>query len=133
MDQGVSALLEDLGASGLLDETLVVMVGEFGRTPKIGGNVGTPSYVPDGRDHWAGVFFALLAGAGVRGGQVLGSSDNIAAFPASSPFYPTDLGATIFASLGIDPHSIIKDRVGRPMPASEGEPIAPLFSGAAGA
>ena len=131
LDQGVSALLDDLSSSGLLDETLIVMVGEFGRTPKIGGNVGTPSYVPDGRDHWAGVFFALFAGAGVRGGQVIGSSDKIAAYPASNPYHPSDLGATIFQSLGIDPRGIIHDRVNRPMPASEGEPIAPLFTGAA--
>lgn len=131
LDQGVSALLDDLGSSGLLDETLVVMVGEFGRTPKLGGNVGTPSYVPDGRDHWAGVFFALFAGAGVRGGQVIGSSDNIAAYPATNPYYPSDLGATIFHSLGVDPCSIIKDRVNRPMHASEGEPIGPLSTGSA--
>ena len=130
LDQGVSALLDDLSASGLLDETLVVMVGEFGRTPKLGGNVGTPSYVPDGRDHWGGVFFALFAGAGVRGGQVIGTSDNIAAYPASNPYYPSDLGATIFQSLGVDPRSIIKDRVNRPAHANEGEPIAPLFTGA---
>lgn len=130
LDQAVSALLDDLGASGLLDETLVVMVGEFGRTPKLGGNVGTPSYVPDGRDHWGGVFFALFAGAGVRGGQVIGSSDKIAAYPASNPYYPSDLGATIFQSLGVDPRSIIRDRVNRPMHASDGEPIGPLFTGA---
>lgn len=130
LDQGVSALFEDLSSSGLLDETLIVMVGEFGRTPKLGGNVGTPSYVPDGRDHWAGVFFALFAGAGVRGGQVIGSSDNIAAYPASNPYYPSDLGATIFSALGVEPRAIIKDRVNRPMHANEGESIAPLFSGA---
>lgn len=124
LDQGVSALLDDLGSSGLLETTLVVMVGEFGRTPKLGGNVGTPSYVPDGRDHWGGVYFALFAGAGVRGGQVIGSSDNIAAYPASNPYYPSDLGATIFSSLGIDPKSIIKDRVNRPSHANEGERMA---------
>lgn len=132
LDQGVSALLDDLSGSGLLDETLVVMLGEFGRTPKLGGNVGTPSYVPDGRDHWGGVFFALFAGAGVRGGQVIGSSDKIAAYPAANPYYPSDLGATIFQSLGIDPQSIIRDRLERPMPASEGQSIAALFTGAAG-
>jgi Protein of unknown function (DUF1501) len=132
LDQGVAALLDDLAARGLLDETLVVMVGEFGRTPKIGGNVGTPSFVPDGRDHWAGVFFALFAGAGVRGGQVIGSSDKIGAYPASSPFYPSNLGATIYQALGVDPQSAIADRLGRPMQLNEGNAIAPLFSGAAG-
>ena len=131
LDQGVSALLDDLSASGLLDETLVVMVGEFGRTPKLGGNVGTPSYVPDGRDHWAGVFFALFAGAGVRGGQVIGSSDKIAAYPATNPVFPSDLGATIFQVLGVDPRTAITDRLNRPMPLSEGKVIAPLFTGAA--
>ena len=98
LDRGVSALLDDLDARGLLDETLVVMVGEFGRTPKLGGNVGTPSYVPDGRDHWAGVFFALFAGAGVRGGQVIGNSDALAAYPASKGYYPSDLGATVYTA-----------------------------------
>lgn len=130
LDQGVSALLEDLSTSGLLDETLVVMVGEFGRTPKIGGNVGTPSYVPDGRDHWGGVFFALFAGAGVQGGQVIGSSDSIAAYPAANPYYPSDLGATIFQSLGIDPQTMMKDRINRPMQINEGHLIQPLFTGA---
>lgn len=130
LDLAVSALLDDMSALGLLDETLVVMLGEFGRTPKLGGNVGTSSYVPDGRDHWAGVYFALFAGAGVRGGQVIGSSDKIAAYPASNPYYPSDLGATIFQSLGVDPRSTVKDRLGRPMNANEGQVISPLFTGA---
>lgn len=131
LDQGVSTLLEDLAQTGLLEQTLVVMVGEFGRTPKLGGNVGTPSYVPDGRDHWAGVFFAMFAGAGVRGGQVIGTSDEIAAYPASSPFYPSNLGATIFESLGVDPQTLITDRLKRQLPMSEGEIIAPLYNGVA--
>jgi uncharacterized protein (DUF1501 family) len=132
LDQGVSALLDDLGTRGLLDETLIVMVGEFGRTPKIGGNVGTPTFVPDGRDHWAGVFSALFAGAGVRGGQVIGSSDKIGAYPANNPYFPSNLGATIYRALGVDPASMVADRLGRPMQLNEGEVIAPLFSGARG-
>ena len=129
LDQGVAALLDDLETRGLLDETLIVMVGEFGRTPQLGGNVGTPSYVPDGRDHWAGVFFAVFAGAGVRGGQVIGSSDRIAAYPAASPYYPSNLGATIYRVLGVDPRTAIADRLNRPMHLNEGEVIAPLFTG----
>jgi hypothetical protein len=129
LDRGVPALLNDLETRGLLDETLVVMVGEFGRTPKLGGNVGTPSYVPDGRDHWAGVFFALFAGAGVRGGQVIGNSDKIAAYPASAGYYPSDLGATIYTALGIDPGSVVTDRQGRPMQLNSGEVIKPLYTG----
>jgi Protein of unknown function (DUF1501) len=130
LDQGVSALLDDLETRDLLDETLVVMVGEFGRTPKLGGNLGTPSYVPDGRDHWAGVFFAVFAGAGVRGGQVIGRSDKIAAYPAVSPYYPSNLGATIYQALGVDPRATITDRLNRPMYLNDGDVIAPLFSGA---
>jgi uncharacterized protein (DUF1501 family) len=129
LDQGMAALLDDLETRGMLDETLIVMVGEFGRTPQLGGNVGTPSYVPDGRDHWAGVFFALFAGAGVRGGQVIGSSDRIAGYPASSPYYPANLGATIYRVLGVDPRTAIADRLNRPMHLNEGEPIGPLFTG----
>lgn len=130
LDQGVAALLDDLDTRGMLDETLIVMVGEFGRTPQLGGNVGTPSYVPDGRDHWAGVFFAVFAGAGVRGGQVIGSSDRIAAYPAASPYYPSNLGATIYRVLGVDPRTAIADRLNRPMHLNEGEVIVPLFTGA---
>jgi len=129
LDQGVSVLLEDLKTRGLLDETLVVMVGEFGRTPKLGGNLGTPSYVPDGRDHWAGVFFAMFAGAGVRGGQVIGRSDKIAAYPAMNPYYPSNLGATIYMALGIDPGTIVQDRLNRPLRLNEGEPIEALYTG----
>jgi hypothetical protein len=131
LDRAVPALLGDLGDRGMLDETLVVMVGEFGRTPKLGGNVGTESYVPDGRDHWAGVFFALFAGAGVRGGQVIGNSDKIAAYPASTGYYPSDLGATVYAALGIDPGSEVTDRQGRPMRLNTGEVIRPLYTGRA--
>ncbi len=130
LDQGVAALLDDLETRGLFDETLIVMVGEFGRTPQLGGNVGTPSYVPDGRDHWAGVFFAVFAGAGVRGGQAIGSSDRIAAYPAANPYYPSNLGATIYRVLGVDPQTAIADRLNRPMHLNEGEVIAPLFTGA---
>ena len=129
LDRGMSALLDDLGARGLLDETLVVMVGEFGRTPKLGGNLGTPSYVPDGRDHWAGVFFALFAGAGVRGGQVIGRSDKIAAYPAANPYYPSNLGATIYKTLGIDPDTLVTDRLNRPLRLNEGDRIETLYTG----
>ena len=122
-------MLDDLRALGLLDETLVVMVGEFGRTPKIGGPVGG-AFVPDGRDHWAGVFSALFAGAGVVGGQAIGRSDKIGAYPASRAFYPSDLGATIYESLGIPAASEVKDILGRPLQLNRGEAIAPLYSGA---
>jgi hypothetical protein len=118
-DQGLSALLTDLDDRKLLDETLVVCVGEFGRTPQI--NPGA------GRDHWSGVFSALFAGAGVRGGQVVGASDAQAAYPATRGWYPADLGATVYSALGIDPATTIVDRLGRPHRLNAGEVIAPLF------
>ncbi len=130
LDQALSALLDDCERSGLLDETLIVMLGEFGRTPQLGGNAGTPSYVPDGRDHWAGVFFAVFAGAGVQGGQVIGKSDKIAAYPATRGYYPSDLGATVYSALGIPPDSELRDREGRPIRLNAGAVIDPLFSGA---
>jgi hypothetical protein len=132
LDRAVAALLDDLEARGLLETTLVLMLGEFGRTPKLGGNVGTPQYVADGRDHWAGVFFLWAAGGGVRGGQAIGASDKIAAFPATRAYYPSDLGATVYAALGIDPAAEVRDRLGRPMRLNVGVVIKPLFSGTEG-
>ncbi|MDR3619117.1 MAG: DUF1501 domain-containing protein [Paludisphaera borealis] len=126
-DRGVSALLDDLKSRGLLDETLVVMTGEFGRTPRIGSSTGNNN-TPDGRDHWAAVFSALFAGAGVQGGQVVGASDRIGAHPASPPYAPADLAATIYQSFGVDPASEIRDRFGRPIRLCDGQPIAPLYS-----
>jgi hypothetical protein len=115
MDQAYSALLEDLEQRGLLDETLVVWTGEFGRTPKLNGAAG--------RDHWGHVFSAALAGGGVRGGSVYGASDRIAAYPKDGRVPPQDLMATIFHCLGIRPDTEIHDAQGRPLPLSRGEVI----------
>lgn len=123
LDQGVAALLDDLEASGLLAETLVVMLGEFGRTPKINGT--------RGRDHWGPCFFGLFAGAGVRGGNVIGKSDKIGAYPASKAYSPHDLGATIYHALAIAPDAEVHDRFGRPVRLNRGSIIEPLYSGAA--
>ncbi len=129
LGQGVAALLDDLAATGLLSETLVVLLGEFGRTPKISATNGATT---PGRDHWAPCFCGLFAGAGVLGGQVIGRSDRIAAFPASAPYAPEDVGATIYSVLGIDPASEVRDRQGRPVRLNRGEIIGPLFTGGAG-
>jgi hypothetical protein len=129
-DLGIAALLDDLQSSGLLDETLVIITGEFGRTPKLGGNVGTPSYSPDGRDHWTECFSSMFAGAGVHSGQVIGSSDKIAAFPATKAWRMSDLGATIYQALGVPAGLEIRDSLGRLQPLNSGEPISPLFTGA---
>jgi uncharacterized protein (DUF1501 family) len=118
-DRGLAALLIDLDERGLLAETLVVVVGEFGRTPQINATAG--------RDHWSGVFSAVFAGAGVVGGQVVGASDAQAAYPMTRGWYPADLGATVYTALGIDPTSQIIDRLGRPHQLNAGEVIAPLY------
>ncbi len=128
-DQGVSALLDDLAHHGLLDETLVVVTGEFGRSPRIGKSAATTS---DGRDHWPKVFSTAFAGAGVRGGQVIGESDKIGAYPAHSPHSPADLGATIYRALGIDPATELHDKLNRPIRLCDGSPIAALYSGTQG-
>jgi hypothetical protein len=127
-DQGVAALLDDLEARGLLDETLVIVTGEFGRTPRIGKSTGNANS-RDGRDHWSAVFSAVFAGAGVRGGQMIGQSDKMGAYPASRPYRPADLAATVYRSLGIDPDTELRDRLDRPIRLCTGEPITPLFDG----
>jgi hypothetical protein len=115
MDQAFSALINDLDARGLLDETLVVWFGEFGRTPKFNGN--------GGRDHWGHVFSLALAGGGIRGGVVYGASDKHAAFPADGRVEPRDLIATVLHCLGYGPDVELRDSVNRPFPASRGEVI----------
>ncbi len=112
LDQALSALLDDLRDRGLLDETLVVCLGEMGRTPK--GNAVW------GRDHWSYCYPAVLAGAGIRGGAVYGRSDEQAAYPVEHAVSPEDLSATIFAALGIDPDATIPDREARPVKLVEG-------------
>jgi hypothetical protein len=118
-DRGMTALLEDLQARGLLDETLVVWMGEFGRTPKLNKNVG--------RDHWGFCQSVLMAGAGVRGGQVYGSSDAAAAYAAEQPVSPDDLAATVFTCLGIGLDQEMHDAQGRPLPLCTGKPVSGIF------
>jgi len=125
LDQSLSALLDDLQRTGLLDETLVIAVGEFGRTPRIS------RLRPDaavGRDHWAWAYSALFAGAGVRGGQLIGATDRHGKYTITPPFHPNDLGATVYHSLGIDPASTVHDRQGRPLPLNRGTVMSELFS-----
>lgn len=124
-DQTVPTLIEDLSARGLLEETLIVWMGEFGRSPKI---VTTKQFGKDGRDHWPFCYTALFAGGGVRGGAVYGASDRIGAYPASDPVTPDDLAATMFWALGIDPATEVLDPLGRPLPIAAGKPIESLFS-----
>ena len=123
-DQAFAALLEDLDQRGMLDETLVLWTGEMGRTPRLGQSVvGGAGATADGRDHWGKVFTSVLAGGGIKGGVVHGSSDRFAAEPASNPTSPLDLAATVYHCLGIDPHTQLMDKLGRPVTLCEGEPI----------
>jgi hypothetical protein len=119
-DQTVSALLDDLNARGLLGETLVYWTGDFGRTPKINQEAG--------RDHWPPCQTVLLAGGGVKGGRVYGSSDATGAYPHDNPVRPDDITATVFHALGFDPETTIQDQLGRPMPISAGRPLQALFA-----
>ncbi|HWY85801.1 MAG TPA: DUF1501 domain-containing protein [Gemmataceae bacterium] len=126
LDRTLSALLEDLRQRGLLDETLVVCMGEFGRAPRIALEPGFAGQIP-GRKHWAGVYSVLLAGAGIQGGKVVGASDSIGAYPRSTPYSPCDLAATMFAALGIDPAGHYHDLASRPYVISPGRPILDLY------
>ena len=128
LDRGVSALLDDLDATGLLDETLVIVAGEFGRTPRIGPNPGNANKAV-GRDHWSKVFSAVFAGAGVRGGQVIGASDKIGAYPANRLFTSGDFAASVYQALGIDPEAEMRDRLNRPLVLCKGAPITQLWDG----
>jgi uncharacterized protein (DUF1501 family) len=107
LDLALSALLNDLSDRNLLDETLVVVMGEFGRTPKLN--------VAGGRDHWPRVFSVALAGGGVQGGQVIGASDKVGEQPQDRPITPSDLVATIYSLLGIDPKLTLQTPTGRPI------------------
>lgn len=120
LDKGVSTLLDDLESRGLLDTTLVMMLGEFGRTPKINKE--------KGRDHWGPCFFGVFAGAGVRPGQVIGKSDEHGAYPATRAYAPDDVGATVYHLLGIPPDAEVRDRQGRAVRLNKGEVIEALFS-----
>jgi hypothetical protein len=120
MEQAFAALLDDLDDRGLLDSTLVLWMGDFGRTPQINPNAG--------RDHWPYCYSVLLAGGGVRGGQVFGESDRLGAHPRLQPVTPADVHATVFTALGFDPHRITyRSPEGRPFPLSEGTPLRQLL------
>jgi uncharacterized protein DUF1501 len=118
-DQSFAALINDLSSRGLLEETLVIAMGEFGRTPKINGNAG--------RDHWPNCYSVVLAGGGIRGGSTFGSSDRLGAYPDSDAVSPADLAATLFWRFGLNPVQEMVDLTGRPYKLADGQPIRALF------
>jgi len=119
-EQTLPTLLNDLDDRGLLDETLVVWMGEFGRTPRINENAS--------RDHWPQCYTVLLAGGGVKRGFVYGASDKSGAYPAENPVRPDDIAATIYYLLGIDPQAEVYDTGKRPLAISSGQPITALLA-----
>jgi len=119
VDRGVSALLEDLHQRGLLDETLVAVTGEFGRTPRINGSAG--------RDHWGSVYSTMLAGGGIQGGRVYGRSDRIGGVPADNPVHVSDFYATMYHALGLGQDARVFDPTGRPHYIVQGTPVLDLF------
>lgn len=118
-DRSFSALLEDMTDRGMLDETLVAVAGEFGRTPRINATAG--------RDHWAHCYTQLLAGGGIRGGSVWGASDSQGAYVSSDPVSPDDFAATVLHAFGVDPESMVHDSLGRPIRVTTGQPVRALF------
>jgi len=119
-DHTLPVLINDLEDRGLLDTTLIVWMGEFGRTPKINANIS--------RDHWPQCYTALLAGGGVKRGYIHGASDKRGEYPARDPVHIGDLAATMFALMGIDPQTEIRDPLGRPFPVATGQPVREIFA-----
>ncbi|MCA9117282.1 MAG: DUF1501 domain-containing protein, partial [Planctomycetaceae bacterium] len=118
-DKAFSTLIDDLDQRGLLEETLVVVVGEFGRTPKINKLTG--------RDHWGSCYSAVLAGGGVQGGRIHGASDHHAAYVKDQPVSTFDLQATVLHAFGLSPEAAVLDATGRPIRISDGHPVMSLF------
>ncbi len=127
LDSGLSALLEDMDQRGLLKETLVLAIGEFGRSPRLGVSTSGNGNAPDGRDHWPYCYTALIAGAGMRRGALFGKSDATGSSPAEDPVHPTQLLATIYHALGIDPHTIVLNHLNQPRELVQAEPVTGLF------
>jgi uncharacterized protein (DUF1501 family) len=120
MEQAYAALIDDLHDRGLLESTLVIWMGEFGRTPKVN--------VDAGRDHWPACYTVVLAGGGIKTGQVVGASDSIGAYPKERPTTPADIHATVFKALGYDTRTITyQSSDGRPIALTEGTPMRELI------
>jgi len=127
-DQAFAALLDDLAERGLLDDTLVIWTGEFGRTPRVGQRSSDAGAGRDGRDHWGGCFTTVLAGGGIKGGFVYGKSDDQAAFPVENPVTPLDLIATVYHLLGVAEDQMLTDMGGRPQFIRPGRAIGDLIA-----
>ena len=127
LDRSLSALLEDMDGRGMLQETMVVAIGEFGRSPRIGVSTSGNSNAPDGRDHWPYCYSAVVAGAGIARGVQYGESDATASSPKEKPVHPNDLLATIYYALGVDPDMEIRNHLNQPRELVKGKIVADLF------
>ncbi len=128
LDPGLAMLIEDLDDHGLLDETLVVAVGEFGRSPKRGVSTSGNGNSKDGRDHWPYCFTAVVAGGGVKRGFVHGKSDATASAPVDDPVHPRDLLASIYHAVGIHPETIVYNHLNQPRELVQGAPVSAIFA-----
>ncbi len=128
LDAGLSALIEDMDDRGLLEETMVVVVGEFGRSPERGVSTSGNENSSDGRDHWPYCYTALIAGGGIKRGHIFGESDKTGSAPAKDPVHPTELLATIFHSFGIDPGMLMYNHLNQPRELVKGMPVTQLFA-----
>jgi hypothetical protein len=128
LDAGLSALIADMDDRGLLSETLVIAVGEFGRSPLRGVSTSGNNNSADGRDHWPYCYTGIVAGAGVRRGHVHGRSDATASAPLDNPVHPTDLLATIYHSIGINPHTIAYNHLNQPRELVPGHVVTGILS-----
>jgi hypothetical protein len=127
LDSALSALLEDLSQRGLLKDTIVVAIGEFGRSPRLGVSTSGNGNAPDGRDHWPYCYTAMIAGAGVQGGRIYGKSDATASSPVENPVHPTEVLATVYHSLGIPPDTIVYNHLNQPRELVKAKPVLGLF------
>ena len=128
LDSGLSTLIADLDDRGMLAETLVVCVGEFGRSPQRGVSTSGNDNQDDGRDHWPYCYTAVIAGAGLKRGFVYGKSDKTASAPVENPVHPTELLATIYHSVGIKPDTIVYNHLNQPRELVKGEPVTGILS-----
>jgi uncharacterized protein (DUF1501 family) len=128
LDQGLSALVTDLDSRGLLDETLLVAVGEFGRSPQKGVSTSGNNNSADGRDHWPYCYTACIAGAGIKRGYVHGKSDKTASSPVEDPVHPGELLATIYHACGIDPETIVYNHLNQPRELVKAKAVSALFA-----
>ena len=128
LDQGVSGLIADLDERGMLDETLVIAVGEFGRSPQRGVSTSGNGNSADGRDHWPYCYTAVIAGAGIKRGNVHGQSDATGSAPVKDPVHPSQLLATIYHAFGISPSTIVYNHLNQPRELVKAEAVNPLFA-----